>query len=386
MTRFTQQGVAKMKAPPKPQRILKIHTLTRGLGLALRISYSGSKSWRALYYVHGQPRTKILGKFPDVSVAEAYKKARQFEPEIKKAQADNFEQVAADFITSYVDDKKLRSKPEIERVLKKYILPEWRDRTFVEIGRSDVAKLHDAIKANHGPRQANVALAIISKLCNWFAARRSDTYVSPIVRGMAFENGERNRILNDAELRAVWNACEGNFGDIVKLLLLTAQRREKIGTMKWGDLNDGVWSIPHEPREKSNPGLLRLPQAAIDILNARDEIAENPYVFPGRIRGKPFNSYSQSKTELDKKLPKDMPQWQLHDLRRTARSLMSRAGVTSHLAERVLGHTIKGVEGVYDRHKYSEETAHALEVLAGVIDAIINPRDDNVVPIHAQGR
>jgi hypothetical protein len=81
MTRFTQQGVARMKAPPKPQRIDKIHTITRGLGLALRLSYSGSKTWRVLYYVNGKPRTETLGEFPTISVAEAYRRARKFDAE-----------------------------------------------------------------------------------------------------------------------------------------------------------------------------------------------------------------------------------------------------------------------------------------------------------------
>jgi integrase len=86
------------------------------------------------------------------------------------------------------------------------------------------------------------------------------------------------------------------------------------------------------------------------------------------------------------KLPKDMPQWQLHDLRRTARSLMSRAGVTPHTAERVLGHTIKGVEGIYDRHKYMNETAHALEALAAQIERIVNPLEGDKVSYLADAR
>ena len=80
MTRFTQQGVERMKAPPKPKRSTRSIPITRGLALALRISYSGSKTWRALYYVNGKPRTETLGKFPAVSVAEAYKKARSSSP------------------------------------------------------------------------------------------------------------------------------------------------------------------------------------------------------------------------------------------------------------------------------------------------------------------
>ena len=96
-----------------------------------------------------------------------------------------------------------------------------------------MAKLRDHIREKHGTRQANMVLAIISKLMNWYAANRSDTYASPIVRGMKYKTEARERVLSDDELRAVWHACEGTFGDIVKLLLLTAQRREKVGTMKW---------------------------------------------------------------------------------------------------------------------------------------------------------
>ena len=232
-----------------------------------------------------------------------------------------------------------------------------------------------------------MVLAIISKLMNWYAANRSNTYVSPIVRGMKFKTASRDRVLSDAELRLVWHACEGTFGDMVKLLLLTGQRREKVGSMKWTDLKQDVWHIPYEAGEKSNAGKLPLPQIAIEILSERDEVVGNPFVFPGRVKGQAFNSYSQGKAELDAKLPKDMPRWTLHDLRRTARSLMSKAGVTSHVAERVLGHTIKGVEGVYDRHAYEAEKGHALAALAALVERIVNaPADDNVVPIHTARR
>lgn len=384
MTRFTQQGVERMKAPPKPKQIDKIHTITRGLALALRISYSGSKTWRALYYVNGKPRTETLGKFPAVSVAEAYKKVRQFEPEsaAKKAEAGTFRDVAQDFLTNYVEVEDLRSKREIIRCLDKYVDPQWGSRRFLDIGRADVAKLRDHIREQHGPRQANMVLAIISKLMNWYAANRSNSYVCPMVRGMRYKTTKRERVLSNSELRVVWNACEGTFGDMVKLLLLTGQRREKVGSMKWTDLKDGVWDIPRERREKSNAGVLLLPRAAIDIIERRDQVVGNPFVFPGRVKGHAFNSYSQGKAELDAKLP-DMPQWQLHDLRRTARSLMSRAGVTSHIAERVMGHVIAGVEQVYDRHGYQTEKGHALAALAALVERIVNPPEgDRVVPIR----
>ena len=172
-------------------------------------------------------------------------------------------------------------------------------------------------------------------------------------------------------LSAVWEAA-GPFGAIVRLLLLTGQRREEVASMKWSDVKDGVWTIATEKREKGNAGSLRLPPIAVEIIAAQDEIVGNPFVFPGnersrrhktadRSRPPNFNSWSKSKSKLDARLPAEMPEWTLHDLRRTARSLMSRAGVPRDHAERVLGHAIAGVEGVYDRHAYEDEKAAALE-------------------------
>ncbi len=94
-----------------------------------------------------------------------------------------------------------------------------------------------------------------------------------------------------------------------------------------------------------------------------------------------FSGYSKAKKALDAKLVDvgHADLWELHDLRRTARSLISRAGVRPDIAERVLGHAIKGVEGVYDRHSYKEEKADALQRLAALVDSILNPRSDNVV-------
>ncbi len=130
-------------------------------------------------------------------------------------------------------------------------------------------------------------------------------------------------------------------------------------------------AIPAEKREKTNAGTLRLPQAVLEIIAKQPRIVDNPYVFAGRGKG-PFNSFSQRTEELNAKLP-DMPHWTLHDLRRTARSLMSGAGVRPEIAERVLGHAIRGVGGVYDHHSYIPEKADALGQLASLVGQIINP-------------
>ncbi len=391
---LTEEGVAKLR-PPTDRQFVNYHD---GLqpGLVLRVSSKGRKTWVAQYYaksVDGDgnrttiPTSKKLGLYPTLKVKEAREAARAFlvDPAKAKAKADtgSFREVAENWVKRYVEtEKKLRTRDDIVRLLNSHIYPYWQHRVFRDIKRADVADLLDTIVDKHGSRQADICLAIIRKCMNWFATRDSD-YVVPIVKGMGRHNGEdRERILDDAEIRALWTACAdaGTFGAMVKTLLLTAQRREVVSIMKWDDVVDGVWTIPYAPRQKTNAGTLQLPPAEMDIINAQQRIAGNPYVFPGRGSG-PFNSFSQRKDELGKKLPKKMPPWVLHDLRRTARSLMSRAGVNPDHAERVLGHKIGGVKGVYDRHSYIPEKADALAALAALVDRIINPPGDNVEDI-----
>ena len=377
-------------------------------GLILRVNYGGLKSWRALHYlkrIDGEgkhltiPTTSKLGKWPVLSLADARAKAKVFLADPQKAlqQADSgsFRDVAQNFIKRHVEANKLRSKGDIVRCLEKYVYPHWGDRPFREIRRGDVANLLDHIEDNHGKRMADVVLGMIRSLMNWYTTR-DDDYVSPIVKGMKRSNGNggRARILTDDEIRALWVACEGAgmFGAYCQTLLLTAQRRRKVADMQWSDVVDGTWTIrSDDPREKNHAGVLKLPKILIEMLQGQPRIAGNPFVFPGKPRGRrtpgpaPLRSFAENKAALDRKLP-DMPPWVLHDLRRTARSLMSRAGVSSEHAERVLGHSIRGVEGIYNRHEYTAEKADALERLAALVGTIVNPPADNVVTISGRGR
>jgi len=144
--------------------------------------------------------------------------------------------------------------------------------------------------------------------------------------------------------------------------------------MRWEDLDleAGVWTIPNEGRQKGTGGELLLPEMALDIIKTTPRFV-GPWVFPGRGENH-FKSYKH----LD-----ENDGWTLHDLRRTARSLMSRAKVQPHIAERVLGHAIGGVEGVYDRHSYREDKADALKRLAQQIMDIVTPPPSNVRRLRA---
>jgi integrase len=171
----------------------------------------------------------------------------------------------------------------------------------------------------------------------------------------------------------------GQFGGFIRLLLLTAQRRDKVANLRWDDIDaKGTWSIRTEPREKGNPGKLQLPKQALDIIQAQPRFVGNPYVFAGKD-GHALRRNSDSKIKLDIKC--GVEDWRPHDLRRTARSLMSRAGVLSEHAERVLGHSIRGVEKIYNQHTYDEQKADALRKLAALVERIVTPQPENVVPL-----
>jgi integrase len=192
----------------------------------------------------------------------------------------------------------------------------------------------------------------------------------------------RARILDDSEIRAIWKVAEGNgaFGAFVRLALLTAQRREKIVSLKFSDVADGVWTIDTAEREKGNAGALVLPNMALAIIATQPHIGDNPYVFAGRGDGH-FNGFSKAKAQFDAKLPGIAP-WVIHDLRRTSRSLLSRANVRPDIAEKVMGHVAQGVEATYDRHHYAEQKTDALKRLAALIETILHPRRGNVTPIQ----
>jgi integrase len=201
----------------------------------------------------------------------------------------------------------------------------------------------------------------------------------------------------------MWKAAEasGAIGTLVRLALLTAQRRKKLLTLRWTDISsDGVWTIASGPREKGTAGELQLPPAAIALIEALPRFAGNSYVFAGARGDGPLSGFSKMKRALDAKIAverqklarqterdaplPDMPHWTLHDLRRSGRSLMSRAGVPGEHAEKVLGHVQPGVRGIYDRHAYFDEKAAALARLAALIDAIVHPKaeTDRVIPMR----
>ena len=320
---LSDKGVAALK--PRAERFAFPDPELRGH--FIRVQPGGSKSFvtvardpngRQIWHTIGNADALQIEAARDLARV-AMRRIKEGKPalEAPPVQPDSFKSVAENWLQRHVAAKQLRSEREIRRVLEKYVYPQWGDRDFISIKRSDISVLLDRVEDHHGKRQADMVLAVVRGISHWFATR-DDDYVSPFVRGMRrHQNGARDRVLDDNELRVIWKQAEANgqFGAIVRLLLLTGQRREKVATMKWADVVDGVWTIATVEREKGNAGSLALPALALAIIEAQPRLGENPYVFAGRGLG--CYDISQSKGPFDAKLP-TMPRWTLHDLRRTA--------------------------------------------------------------------
>jgi integrase len=388
---LTDKGVASLKA--RPQRYA--FPDPQLVGHYVRVQPSGAKSFATVARdPNGKQVWTNIGAADVLGIdaareqaREAIKRVRAGLPAVESA-ADTFAEVSDGWLKRHVEPKGLRTAPEIRRLLDKHILPAWQSREFISIRRSDVAGLLDKVQDNHGPRQADCVLDVLRAVMFWYATRH-DTYAPPIVRGMKRQSTKeqaRTRILTDPEICAIWKLAKdhGTFGAILQIALLTAQRREKIVSMKWEDIDNGVWTVPAEAREKGNIGSVKLPKMVLDIIDAQPRLASNGYVFAGRGAGY-FNSLSKPKLRLDAQMPKGTKPWIVHDLRRTSRSLLSRADVSSEHSERVMGHVLPGVEGTYDRHQYDAEKAAALAKLATLIDGVINQRD-NVLPMKKEKR
>jgi integrase len=283
---------------------------------------------------------------------------------------------------------------------------------------------------------ADRVLAAVRKMMNWYAAR-DDDFMSPIVPGMGRTKPReraRKRVLSDDEIRALWAgldrldalaAEEGEqgfaiFAALVRLLLLTAQRREEVAGMRRSEIEGDLWTIPPDRHKTGTSGDAKVVPLSRRAQTLLCEIPAEPgcdLVFTTNW-ATPFSGFSKGKRRLDAAMlsalrsaaelrsdaraiaaTDELEQlidaaeagnaqarqqlktkwWTFHDLRRTAKTLMMRAGVRPDISERVLGHVIPGVEGVYDRHDYIQERGRAVEQLAEMIDKILTPAH-NVVP------
>src|SRR5262245_27642214 len=255
-----------------------------------------------------------------------------------------------------------------------------------QITRGQYARVLDGVADHNGPVRSDRARSALRTLLNWHAAR-SD-YVSPLPRGgrkTSIRDRARTRTLSDPELRKLWTVAgtyPRPFGAFVQFLLLTGARRNEAAGLRRSELSeDGtIWIIPAQRYKSGRDTLIPLSRAAQRI------IAEQPpgdFVF-GVDGSRPFGGFDRRKKDFDAKI--GFSDYRLHDLRRTSRTLLSRAAVSADIAEMCLGHVLTGVRGTYDLYQYKDEKRHAFESLAAQVERIINPPEGAVLPLKAGRR
>jgi integrase len=208
----------------------------------------------------------------------------------------------------------------------------------------------------------------------------------------------RERVLSDAELVGIWNACrDDDHGRIVRLLMVTAQRREEVGAVRDGELHFDrrLWILPAERSKNGRAHDVPLSDAALQILRTAPRRARRSFVF-GEGEGA-FSGWSRCKAALDARILASTSEhrraalepWVLHDLRRTALSGMARLGVKAHVIDAVANHVTgeakRGVAGVYNRYDYGPEKRQALDLWASHVESIVNSQARTVTPLSRTG-
>jgi integrase len=382
-------------------------------GFGVRVTAAGARAFILNYRLRGREHRFTIGAWPDWSALKAVREARNLRQRVDRGEnpledraqppeTKTVSNVLDDFVTRYVrnNDRPLRSADTIESAFNRLVKPRIGKLGVYEVRRSHIAGMLDRIEDWNGPVMADRTRAFLRKALSWYAERDDQfNLTAAFVRVEPRANSSdraRTRVLSDEEIRTIWPALAeaGTFGALVKMLLLTAQRRDEAAQISRKEIGeDRIWTIPAERYKTKRLNHVPLSTAALAIIEAQPKIDGCDYVFPSRANT-PFCSFSKSKAALDKAVlvamkkeakngakVEALPNWTLHDLRRTAKTLMVRAGVRPDISERVLGHVIAGVEGTYDRHSYADEKRDALEKLAATVQRILNPLPSNIATL-----
>jgi integrase len=268
------------------------------------------------------------------------------------------------------------------------VLPAWRGRIIHDIERRHIRELVENVAVDR-PVLANRTLAHLSKFFNWLC-ERDVIKASPCagVKPPAKEQA-RDRVLDDAEVKALWRACDGiggAAGSAVKLMLLTGQRCGEVVGMRRSEISGDVWTLPPERTKNKQRHEVPLSAQALAVIEAIPGV-DGDYLFTSSETRR-LGNMAPAKTALDTQMKPKAP-WVLHDLRRTAASGMAALGVKLPVIEKVLNHmsgSFKGIVGVYQRHEYAAEKREALQRWANHVDGLVSgkPADDNIVPLSAR--
>lgn len=395
LMRLTKENINRLELPSGKTELLVFDDQVRGFGLRLRAG--GKRSWIVQFRIGQKQRRLTIGSAATIDPATAREQARQklaqvalgTDPQLEKRQARrDASETLGGLITKYLESHaagslSARTLVEVKRSLSGH----WKrlhEIPVAKISRRDIATELAAIAQNSGPFAANRARAYLSSAFGW-----------AVMQGLAEENPvsgtgrvapeiSRDRVLKDAEMALIWrNAGDGDYGAIIRLLALTGQRREEVAAMTWGevDLDTGIWEIPAPRTKNGRTHVVALSPEAISIIKGIERRKGRDLVF-GSGSG-PFSGWSKGKSKLDQRILQDLrqqdpdaatlPDWRVHDLRRTVATRMADLGVQPHVVEAVLNHVSghrAGIAGVYNRSAYSTEKQTALTLWAEHINHI----------------
>src|SRR5215204_2436976 len=400
--RLTRPKVARLAVPPGKTEIIVFDDGLPGFGVRVRLG--GKRTWIAQYRLGSKQRRVTLGTTDTLDPEEARRRAKSVlggvhngdDPQARKAEArarasNTLGTVAANYLERFAAER-LRSKTLAET--RRYLTVSWKPLHGLglnDIGRRAVAVRLSEITRENGPIAANRARVALSAFFNW-AMREGLSDGNPVIgTNRAADERSRHRVLSDEELGRIWDACrEDDYGRIVRLLILTGQRRDEVGGISNSEVNfaRAVWSIPGDRTKNGRPHEVPLPASAAQILKEAQMEVGSGCLF-GEARGS-FQGWSKAKAALDRRISASggsvLP-WRLHDIRRTVATRMAELGVQPHIVEAVLNHVSghkAGVAGVYNRALYAADKRKALDLWGEYVRALVKGESANVIAIRRE--
>ncbi len=370
--KFTVRSIEAIK-PPKSGQVDYWDSTLPGFGL--RVTYRARKTWTVMYRHGRRKRRMTIGTFPSLSLADARDKAKDVLRAAAKGRdpagerrdelaADTFGEMAEEYIRKHAMIRK-RSWRKDRQILDHDLLPRFGHRKAADITRREVNDLLDGIKERGAPIQANRTLEIIRKIYNWGIGR--EIVAANPCQGIEKPSVEhqRERVLSDDEIRAVWGAFDLEtplMAGMFKLRLITAQRGGEISYMRKADVDwgSGWWIIPGEFTKNGLAHRVWLSEPATLILEGLLPLSDSTrWAFPSPRGDKPITVIWKAMERIRINSGVDFV---AHDLRRTAASRMTGdLGISRLTVSKILNHVETGVTSIYDRHSYDGEKKQALQ-------------------------
>lgn len=352
--RLTDLGIKKL-ALPEAGQVTYWDESTPGFGI--RCS-SKSKSYVVMY--GRERRLKTLGRYPELSLSDARKRAKLFQA--TQTQAEGHETV---FDIQLVIDEYMRDCRQRLRgsTLKGYVLYLTNISFTGPIADLTQGQIIRAIEQyTRSPSSQNYAFTTFKVFFNW-AVRRQYLEGNPLnALKRPNKTRPRERVLSNEELKTLLRHTlkhGGRFNDIVSLLALTGQRKGEIANLMWSEIDDDLLVLASDRTKNKREHMVPLGPQALVLLHEIEGGSE--YVFGTQVQDKPYNGWSRSQPRILKDTGLD--HFTLHDLRRTFSTIHAKIGTPIHVTEKLLNHvtgTISGVAAVYNRHSYLEEMRAAI--------------------------